>query len=391
MRTQTLATLATSLLLALTFAGCHEETPGGAPEGDATSYQEMGFDGEHWPDLSGRTVTILDHGAFGAFDSAKAAFEELTGATVEHIEADDTGSALNRAMLEAGDPSFDVLYGVDNILWQTAVDADVFEPYTPLLADRIDDSYVFFDGDGDWPATPVDHGYIGLNVDAGHASLEGAEVSGLDDVAMHADTFVTQDPRTSTPGLGFLVATVATYGEEGDRTWQDYWTELFEGGVLVTAGWSEAYMNHFTAAGDWVGDSNRDKAIVTSYTESPAYEAFFGMPEEDLAEPIVVADSTFHQIQTMGIVRGTDDRIAAEAWIEFTLTDAFQTLAAPENAVYPVTTTDAAQASVDETYGGLDPAPGSFEPVDFDAATLGANVERWVAEWVSLCEEHDCA
>lgn len=372
-------------------AGCH--APEGEGDAPQPSYAEMGFDGTNWPDLTGHTVTVLDHGAFVSFDSAAAAFEELTGAKVEHLEAADTGSMLNRAVLEKGDPSFDVLYGLDNILLQTAIDADILHPYTPLLGQHVLPSYVFFDA-RDWPATPVDHGYIGLNVDTDHADLENADIVDLMDVRHNADTFVTSDPRTSTPGLGFMLATIATFGEPGPETvysWHDYWNDLFEGGVLVTADWSTAYMAHFSAAGEWVGESARDKAIVTSYSESPAYEGFFGMPAEDLAEPITAPGSTFHQIQTMAIARGTDDLAAAQAWIEFTLTDAFQTLSAPENAVYPVTTSDAATQSVNDTYGDLDPEPGSFEPADLDYETIGANLERWIGEWVARCEAHDCA
>ncbi len=394
-----------SLLLVVTvaLAGCHDignaadeldrssKVSGSSSAGK--SYASMGWDGETWPRLDGVTLTILDHGAFAAFDDLAPVFENLTGAKVVHVEADDTGSALNRAILERGDPSFDVIYGIDNLLYAQAVTQGIFEPYEPLLANQIDSDYVFFDESASdaWYATPVDHGYIGLNIDTDHPSLDNADIRTLDDVAKRAKNFVTQDPRTSTPGLGYLIATVATYGETGERTWQDHWTELFEGGVLVTSGWSEAYMQHFTAAGEWVGESARDRAIVTSYTESPAYEAYFGMNTTQLAKPFTAPKSTFHQIQTMGIARGTDNLAAAQAWIEFSLTDDFQTTAASYNAVYPVTTTEAALASVADTYGDHDPEPGTFTTAGFDHKELGANVERWIEEWVELCEKHDCA
>jgi len=129
-----------------------------------------------------------------------------------------------------------------------------------------------------------------------------------------------------------------------------------------------------------------DRAIVTSYTQSPAYEAFYGRSVGDLARPLLAANSTFHQIQTMAIAKGARNIAAAKEWIEWTLTDEFQTLAAPGNAVYPVVAT----VSVNETYGGVDPAPGSFEPASFDYAALGAKVERWVERWVALCEAARC-
>lgn len=371
------------LVLAGALAGCARPTPPATSSCDEAEPLAT-FDGASWPRLDGVTLTILDHGAFGAFDDAKAAFERLTGAKVEHVSADDSGGALQRAVQEKGDPTFDVVYGVDNVLWTRAVQEDVFQPYRPRLADRIEPDLVFFGMDACWRATPVDHGFVGVNVDDAHPALAGATVDDLDDVAAHAGLFVTQDPRTSTPGLGFLLATIATYGEPG---WKAYWERLFDGGVLVTSGWTEAYEQHFSGGyGVDVGGKG-DRPIVVSYTESPAYERFFGRPDDKLASVVLAPNATFHQVQTMGIARGAPHPLAAQAWIEFTLTDAFQSLAAPGNAVYPV----ARNVSVESTYGGVDPRPGSFAPAEFTAERLGADVERWVREWVELCEAADCA
>jgi thiamine transport system substrate-binding protein len=369
-------------------AGCSGPPAADTPQ---PSYAELGFDGrdptgrdpEAWPDLDGRTVTVLDHGAFSAFGDAAARFEALTGAKVEHIEADDAGTALNQAIRDLGSPSADVIYGIDNVLLARAEESGILHPYTPVLAPSVEPRFVFFGTRAHWPATPVDHGYIGVNADLHHAQLANATIASLDDVRDHAARFVTQDPNTSSVGLGFLLATIATYGEDG---WQEYWASLFDGGVLVTAGWTEAYEQHFSGGyGPGIGGRG-DKPLVVSYTESPAYEAFYGRPADQLATPLTAPNSTFQQVQTMAILEGTDDLAAAQAWIEFTLTDAFQELAAPGNAVYPVVD----GIDVEATYGGHDPAPGSFQPARFGYRELGDNLERWLAEWTALCEQHDC-
>jgi thiamine transport system substrate-binding protein len=376
--------------VALAFAGC--ASPKAADSGDR-SYVEMGFDGSDptgrdanaWPDLVGETLTILDHGAFAAFGDAAARFENLTGAKVEHIEANDAGTALNRAIQDRGSSSADVIYGIDNVLLARAEESGILQPYTPLLAPSVEPQFVFFGSRAHWPATPVDHGYIAINADLNHSKLQGATIASLDDVRDHADAFVTEDPNTSSVGLGFLLATIATYGESSDG-WKAYWEDLFDGGVLVTAGWSEAYEQHFSAGYGIDMGGQGDKPLVASYTESPAYEAYYGRPADQLALPLTAPDSTFQQIQTMAILSGTAHRAAAEAWIEFSLTDAFQELAAPGNGVYPVVS----GIDVAATYGGLDPAPGSFQPATFAYRELGANLEGWLTEWTDLCEAHDC-
>jgi thiamine transport system substrate-binding protein len=363
------------VLLPVVLAGCSMPPP--APNAPAASYREMGFDGETWPRLDGVTLVVLDHGAFFAFDDAARLFENKTGARVEHVSADDSGSMLSRAAREKGDPSFDVIYGIDNILWTQAVGEGVFTPYEPLLASRIDPAYRFAQT---WHATPVDHGYIAVNVDE---TKLGARVASLEELEAQAAQFVTQDPRTSTPGLGYLLATIATYGEPA---WKEHWRSLFEGGVLVTSGWTEAYEQHFSAGYNSEAGL-ADRAIVTSYTTSPAYEAYYGREPSALASVLTAPNATFRQVQTMGIANGTTKLAAAQAWIEFTLTDEFQALAAPGNAVYPVV----ASVETDSTYGAHDPEPGSFAPAPLDSATIGANLERWLREWTDLCEQHDCA
>lgn len=342
-------------------------------------YRDMGFDGETWPDLTGHTLTIIDHGAFDyAFGPAAENFTALTGATVEHIAADDAGSALQLAAqdIEAGGGTFDVIYGIDNALMVKATEADIFDPYTPLLADEIDDDLRFVPLiDGAWAATPVDMGFIGINVDP----RSNITIDSLDGLVANADHFVTQDPRFSSPGLGFFIATVATYGED---CYLGYWEDLFDNDVTVTSGWTEAYVDRFSGGyGQWEDGSKSDKAIVNSYTTSPAYEAYYG---GDLNDALVAPQSTFQQIQTMGILKGTENRVAAEAWIEFTLTDAFQDLAAGYNAIYPVVDPD--RDSVEDVFAGNDPAPGSFQPAAFTSKQLGARLDVWVKEWTDLYE-----
>lgn len=400
-------TLAALVALALAFpvlAGCMQ-TPG-APV-TPTTYEAMGFHGDatgtnqsRWPSLAGHTLTILDHGAFAAYTEAKARFEALTGARVVQISQDDAGSALGFAILEKGKPSADILFGLDEALLPRGVAAGILEAYTPVQAARVPVAHRFFGATHPWPATPVDFGFIAINYD-NHTDVDGEplRIASLRDVADHAGLFVTQDPRTSSVGLGFLLITVAAFGEAtAGYDWRDYWTDLFVGpdGVedsgdeaLVTAGWSEAYEQHFSRGyGQYLEPPGLgDKPIVVSYTESPAAEVYFETfaSIQDAARVLAVQGSTWKQTETMAILHGAKDRVAAQAWIEFTLTDAFQELVAPYSAVYPVVTT----VDANEVYGTMDPEPGTFHPASMSQADLERNLDRWVTEWRNLCERYD--
>lgn len=362
------AAMAVALVAAGALAGCTGQ-PQAATQG---SYAGLGFDGVTWPDLHGEKVTVLAYSAFSyASDDARKAFENMTNGTVEVLFEDDSGKVLERAVREKGDPSFDVVYGVDNVLMSRALREYVFEPYKPLLASRVPAALAFVPN---WEATPVNHGYIAVNVDP-RANLT---VKSLDDVKRHAAQFVTQDPRTSTPGLGFLVATVATYGEPG---YIAYWEDLFRGGALVTADWTTAYADRFSGGyGALEPGAKADKALVTSYTTSPAYEVFYGA--DHLNTNVLAPKATFHQIQTMAVMKGAKHPVAAQAWIEFALSDAFQGLAAPSEAIYPI----APSVAVADVFQGKDPAPGSFQDAGFTFRQLDAGVERWIKAWVDAHE-----
>ena len=370
--------LATLLLVSL-LAGCATTSHSG-DDAATTTYASLGYDGTHWPDLHGEKVVLLDHGAFDAmFGPTKQKFEALTNGTLEHISGQDTGDALNRAIHEKDAPSFDVIYGLDNAYLSQAVRNGALQAYKPLLAGRILPIAQFFDPNTTWWATPADHGYIAVNVDA-RANLT---VNNLFDVRSHAADFVTQDPRTSSPGLGFLLATIATFGEKTPYDWQDYWNDLFAGGVTITPDWTTAYASDFTGGyGQFEDGFAGSKTLVTSYTTSPAYEMFYGYGEQN---GLVLAPlSTFHQVETAAIAKNAKHLAAAQAFIEFVLTDGFQDLHAEDNAVYPVV----AGINVTQVYNGTDPAPGTFLDAGLTYQELGNNLERWVGEWVALYEAH---
>ena len=60
-----------------------------------------------------RTLTVMTHDSFAISEEVAAAFEDEYGVGVEFLKAGDTGTAVNKAVLAAGNPLADVFYGVD--------------------------------------------------------------------------------------------------------------------------------------------------------------------------------------------------------------------------------------------------------------------------------------
>ncbi len=402
-RRQSVTTFAVALVLvAVTaLAGCSGTFT--TRQDPVKSYVEEGFagdvvgeDAEKWPDFNGTTITILDNGAFSyGCPPAAEQFEKLTGVKVTCENGGDAGTAIGKLKADAGSGTYDVLYGADNaMLWKAE---PYLVPYTPVNGVRVPQSALFWgDAPGKlWPATPVDQGYVGINWDTsaydppGEAGASSSPLATpIDDlfaVRDNAHQFVTQCPSQSSPGLAFMLITISRFGEERNvgYDWHEYWTALYANGVLVTKDWSTAYEGHFSRGYGVAYGGAADRAIVNSYTESPAYEVFAdSFPAGTQAQVLLEPKSTFHQIQTMGIVKGTKHLAAAQAFLEYALTDHFQNLAAPADAVYPIVN----GIDVRSTYGGLDPTPGSFTTANADLPyeRIVNNLDRWYAEWSEL-------
>ena len=113
-------------------------------------------------------------------------------------------------MLSAGNPEGDVVFGIDNTFLSRAVAGGVFEPYEAAGLDRLDPALTAFVPDHE--ATPVDFGDVCVNVDLGWFDDEGLDPPvTLDDLTdpAYRDLLVVANPATRSPGLAFLLATVA--------------------------------------------------------------------------------------------------------------------------------------------------------------------------------------
>src|SRR3546814_18086113 len=112
---------------------------------------------------------------------------------------------------------------------------------------------------------PIDHGSVCVNVDLEWFAAQDLKApQRLADLTKPAykDLFVIPGASTSTPGMAFLLATIAEYGDQ----WPAYWKKLMANGAKLTQGWSDAYQGAFTGA--------RDKGtlpIVVSSHPSPAF------------------------------------------------------------------------------------------------------------------------
>ena len=316
-------------------------------------------------------VVLVTHDSFVMSDEAKADFERESGLTLRILQSGDAGEAVTKALLTAGNPQGDVLFGLDNNLLSRALDGDLFESYESPSLQTVDERYVL---DPEHRVTPIDHGEVCLNYDK--AELAEREVdppSSLDDLAhpAYADLLVVENPATSTPGLAFVLATIARYGD--GEEWERYWRALRDNGVLVVDGWEEAYNVRFSGSA-----GNGDRPLVVSYASSPPAEVIFAEPQPSEAPTGVVEASCFLQIEFAGILRGARNESGARELVDFLLSRRFQEDVPLSMFVFPVNR-DAALPAAFEEHAVVPRSPLELAPDEIEA-----NRERWVDEWTRI-------
>ncbi|MFM8969224.1 MAG: thiamine ABC transporter substrate binding subunit, partial [Actinomycetota bacterium] len=261
------------------------------------------------------TLTLLAHDSFTPSEGIFDQFTADTGIRVQVVRSGDAGTLVTKAVLAAGNPEADVLWGVDNTLLSRTLDADVFLPYVSVHRSDLDAAAVALAPNGE--VTPVDSGDVCINYDkawfAERSITPPLTLQALAS-ATYKNLLVVPNPVSSSPGLAFLLATIAESGDD----WQQWWQSMRDNGVLVVESWSDAYYGHFTAASDG------ERPIVVSYATSPPAEVVFADPRPSQAPTAVAALTCFRQYEFAGILRGTAHEKEARLLIDFLVSKAFQ-------------------------------------------------------------------
>lgn len=315
-------------------------------------------------------IILLTHDSFAVSDGILEQFEEQTGVTVRVLQGGDAGTMVSQAVLTRDAPIADVLYGIDNTFLTRALNAEIFLPYEAVARDEI--------GDGLWAdgrVTPINFGDVCLNYDK--AGLAGANLAVPTDLRELVDPafrgqLVVENPATSSPGLAFLLATIATFPEGSEYAWQDFWADLRDNDVLVTPDWSAAYYSEFSGGGDG------SRPLVVSYASSPPAGVIFSDPVPDVAPTGVILPGCFRQVEYAGVLAGTNAEPYAQEFIDFMLSRPFQEDVPLSMFVFPALK----DATLPQEFIDHTEIPDS--PAWLDPARIDENRDEWIEEWTEI-------
>jgi thiamine transport system substrate-binding protein len=260
-------------------------------------------------------LTVYTYDSFvsdwGPGPAIESAFEETCNCDLQFVGAGDGAALLARIKLEGARSDADVVLGLDTNLTAAAKETGLFESHSvtadyTLPIEWTDSTFV-----------PFDWGYF--------AFVHNADVivpTNFKALAESDTKIVIQDPRSSTPGLGLLMWVKAAYGDEAASIWEG----LADNVVTVTPGWSEAYGLFLEGEAD----------MVLSYTTSPAYHL---IAEEDASKASVKFDEGHYlQIEVAAKLAASDQPELADKFLNFMVSEAFQTIIPTTNWMYPAVT-----------------------------------------------------
>ena len=316
-----------------------------------------------------QSLTVMTHDSFAVSDNVIQIFEQANNAKVTFVKGGDAGEMLNKVILSKDAPLADVLYGVDNTLLSEALDADIYEPYASPALKNIPAEFQLDSSDR---ALPVDHGYVCVVYDKAYFSTHNLSApQSLEDLTKpeYKSLLVMENPATSSPGLDFLLATVKHFGVS---SYLDYWKQLRTNGVVVVDGWETAYYTNFS------GSSGQGaQALVVSYATDPAYDVMSAstpIPDAPVAA-VVGPDTCFHQIEFVGILKGTKQLALAQKFVDFMLSASFQADVPGQMAVYPV----ALNISLPDAFTKFAPIPS--QPAVLSSDEIAKNRNAWIQAW----------
>ena len=319
---------------------------------------------ESTPPTESATLTVLTHDSFYLPEETLAAFTESSGYNVDYVQPGDGGTLVNQLILTKDAPLGDLVFGIDNTFAGRAIDAGVLAPYSsPALPEGAADR----GPDGAGVLTPIDFGDVCLNADLAWFEEKGIAVpETLDDLVKpeYADLLVVSNPASSTPGLSFLIATIAAKGDGH----LDYWKQLKANGVKVVPGWTEAYTVEFS------GSSGKGpRPLVLSYASSPASE----LGEDGKPRTANLPQTCLRQTEYAGVIAGAQNEVGARKFIDWLLSPEVQAQIPSSMWVYPID--PAVELPAEWAEFGASVA----EPWYVPAEQIAANRDTWIREWTN--------
>ena len=305
------------------------------------------------------TLTVYTYESFisewGPGGKVKENFEKQCGCDLKWLGIADGVALLNRLKLEGEATEADVVLGLDTNLTAEAKATGFFAPHgmdaskLTLPIAWTDDTFL-----------PYDFAHFAVIYDS---QMMANPPQSLDEL-VHGDPaqkIILEDPRSSTPGLGFLLWIKSVYGANSAEAWAALKPRI----LTTTPGWTEAY-GLFTKG---------EAPMVLSYTTSPAYH--IATEGVDRYKAAAFSEGHYLQVEVAGLIASSKHEALAKQFLAFMTTPGFQDTIPTMNWMFPVAAT---AEPLPAAFGSLVKPSKTFLYPSEEVAT---NRRVWIAEWLN--------
>lgn len=291
-------------------------------------------------------------------DKLIADFEQANNCKIKLVKFSNTGKILARLKLEKVNPRADIIIGLTPTLTGQAKKENLLMKSADItnLKKIKDESYIF---DKEGFVIPYDFGALAIIYNP--ESLKNPPMS-FEDLTSVEKNLIIQDPRTSTTGQDFLLWTIAVYGNQ----WQDFWKRLKPAILTVSPGWSEAFAKFE------VGEA----PMMVSYATDGAYS--FHNYQSTKYKALIPQEGGYTQKEGVAIVNGSKNEKLANSFINFMLSDRFQSAIPLNQWMFPVTNVKLPKA--------YDYAIQPDKILQIDKSKVDGGIEIWLEQWEKIMQ-----
>lgn len=283
-------------------------------------------------------------------------FEKNTGDTIKFVSID---GLLGRLKLEQKNPKADIVVGMTELTGEMAKQEGLITSYIPKNMDRIINSeYKMFND----CVTPIDYGFLAINYNKKDIPNPPRD---LQELGRMKKQLIVENPMTSITGLEALQWSIALYGKD----WLKFWQEIKPAIYSAEPGWTEAFAK-FTAG---------EAPMMVGYATS---NLFFTGEDAAKYDSFLLENGTFMYQEGASLVNKKDIKEGAKKFMESILDDDFQKLVAEKNYMFPVTS-----VVISEDYNNV-PRPKKIVKLDKEQIQLLVNnIDEYKKELVELLKK----
>ncbi|MCF7911703.1 MAG: thiamine ABC transporter substrate-binding protein [Candidatus Cloacimonetes bacterium] len=228
----------------------------------------------------------------------------------------DIWQVLDSLKQEADSTDADVICGINSALVVEAVESGLFGEYKSENLKFIDSKFCF---DKTNHFTPYAYGYLGLLYDSRYIANPPRNYGELQDNCWD-EALIMPDPEKTGMGRAFLHQTAAQFGKNGFRY---LWQGIKKNISIYPLSYNDAYKRFLAGEG----------YLIPAYT---TMSLFHSQSRSDYYKVVVLEEGTFLVEEFAGITAATDKLVLAQRFIDYLLSEDFQSRICPEKWMYPV-------------------------------------------------------